>query len=829
MKERVAIVLGTYNRLTNLRGAVESARRAVGDLKYEIIVSDGGSTDGSREWLAAQEDVVLFGQRGPLTGAVRAFNLGFGYAVDNAFDYVFHFNDDAEIVEHGIPAIRRAAELMLEDSTIGEVAFQFDLRGSYAFEQVHGKIYGNFGLIRTIAGIEVAKAQGDTNGRLWWNPIYRTYGADTEFGCFLWKLGWRIHQGIGLCVHDLNTQDALRAVNEANNPSRTDSKLFWSRWQNAGSLNSVKKNVNWIGAKIHLGCGTKKLRGWINVDALNCPAADVVMDFCDGMKTVPSGVVDTIYWSHGPEHVYPDRLPELMSNLRRILRPGGKLIVATIDLKGIYENRFLSSNNGSSWQSALYGETDSIDPIWAAHRQAFTHESLTTMLTKAGFADVRQWNHVENKEIADLKDYAVTCKLVTVCLCGIAPGAVAVEDGSELPETTVSVPEHAPVSVPSKKLYVTSAEVVRGGWLPGIAIVPEPGKLPPAMSVSRAERVLHVALRTPQERQPGLERALRSISSSYAEVEWVSQERAAPKLILDQARALKPTVVFMQLQRRTMITNDIIGQLRAVCDTDCVIINWDGDQHHEPCSAERKWFVELGQVCDTSLVVNTDHPATYAALGIKNPGYLQIGIDDEIYCYSPLDESSSNQASSPVAMLASNYDRIPSYNRRLTVATNLQAKLGSKFNVYGSGWDKKSWPKSGNPMVNQHKEAEIHSAAKASLSISIRNDLSRYTSDRLFRALASGACVVAERFPDMEGLGLSSDNCITWDSDPGRKGIVDVESMIRILADVSSKMSKEEYFRMRSNAANVGRTLHSWNSRMGDLLEIVRVVRSRKL
>jgi glycosyltransferase involved in cell wall biosynthesis len=234
---RVAVVLGTYNRFDILRRLVNSVRERSGTAQDFIIV-DGGSTDGSREWLAAQSDVILIGQRGDLTGAVRAFNLGFGYAVDHAYDMIVHLNDDAELVTDG--AFAAAAEILECDPSVGEVAFEFDLRGPYGFDSLNGgNIYANYGMIRRQAGMEVARRQGDPSGRKFWNSIYRTYGADSEFGCQLLRLGWKVYPGVGLRIHDLNTKDELRRSNTAKvaNTSHThdtlDAATFWGRWRDA--------------------------------------------------------------------------------------------------------------------------------------------------------------------------------------------------------------------------------------------------------------------------------------------------------------------------------------------------------------------------------------------------------------------------------------------------------------------------------------------------------------------------------------------------------------------------------------------------------------------
>lgn len=55
----VAIVIPNYNRFATLRGCIESIRSTAGHDDYTIIVVDGGSTDGGREWLDEQDDVTV--------------------------------------------------------------------------------------------------------------------------------------------------------------------------------------------------------------------------------------------------------------------------------------------------------------------------------------------------------------------------------------------------------------------------------------------------------------------------------------------------------------------------------------------------------------------------------------------------------------------------------------------------------------------------------------------------------------------------------------------------------------------------------------------------
>lgn len=416
--KNVAVVFGTYQRYSLLVRAVESVRRNAGCSVCFVIV-DGGSEDESRPWLANQPDVVLIGQRGPLSGATRAFNKGFGYCVDEGFDYVVHLNDDCELLTDG--AIAAAVEMMEGDCTIGGVAFEFDLRPGQKFEYVHGRVYSNFGVIRATAGIAAAVAQGDPSGKKWWSERYRTYGADCEFSCWIWRLGWRIIEGSGLCVHDCNHQDALRKANLADVPDRPDSRLFWSRWSDPASIEPFRNasEMKWQGAKLHLGCGDKRLPGWVNMDGRPTPAADIVGDAFAILRSIPQGSLQWIYASHFIEHVHPDKLPELFVLMHSALAPGGKLSVVTIDLGGIYQNRYMSNRNGANWNSALYGETNSTDHPYAAHRQCFDYGSLSRLFDETGFASVRSWQPEEYAEIAALNDYGVSCRLVSCFAEGV--------------------------------------------------------------------------------------------------------------------------------------------------------------------------------------------------------------------------------------------------------------------------------------------------------------------------------------------------------------------------------------------------------------------------
>ncbi len=152
-KIKVSIVIPTYNRLARLCRCIAKVRANV-KLPYEIVVVDGGSTDGTRAYLAGDggAHVILEPER---EGAVRAFNKGFKAAKGH---YVMWLNDDA----HPLPGSVEAAVAMIERcDDVGMVAFYHDWSRErnvldsverdgrrYSIYNVRGYPYANFGLIR---------------------------------------------------------------------------------------------------------------------------------------------------------------------------------------------------------------------------------------------------------------------------------------------------------------------------------------------------------------------------------------------------------------------------------------------------------------------------------------------------------------------------------------------------------------------------------------------------------------------------------------------------------------------------------------------------------
>ena len=191
-KIQVSVVLGSYNRLNFINLTVDSIRKELQDLSHEIIVVDGGSTDGTLQWIMDQKDIITILQhnRGQWMGK-NIERRSWGYFMNLAFKcaqgkYVCMLSDDCLVVPNAIiNGIKLFDQQLEEGRKIGAMAFYW--RDWSAQSKYHvgctlgNKMYVNHGLYLNQALKDVDYIDED---------LFFFYNGDGDLCLKMWQAGY---------------------------------------------------------------------------------------------------------------------------------------------------------------------------------------------------------------------------------------------------------------------------------------------------------------------------------------------------------------------------------------------------------------------------------------------------------------------------------------------------------------------------------------------------------------------------------------------------------------------------------------------------------------
>ena len=185
--------------------------------------------------------------------------------------------------------------------------------------------------------------------------------------------------------------------------------------------------------KLHLGCGTVYLKGYVNIDGApnytsdDCPSeilewnatefdkyykqdfgtlpGYVVADLEHDLRKrlpFPNGFVDEVVMYQVLEHVPSYEVGRLLSDIARVLQIGGAFIVSVPDIRGSAELLVdAETDEEEDWAIRLIHGTQRNQ--WSHHYCGYTARTLKTLLAGHGFGGFEDMPNINCYPVVHLK------------------------------------------------------------------------------------------------------------------------------------------------------------------------------------------------------------------------------------------------------------------------------------------------------------------------------------------------------------------------------------------------------------------------------------------
>lgn len=372
---KYSVVIPTYNHCDDLlRPCIESINKYSTIDNLEVIVVANGCTDGTREYVEGLGSWVKLIWVDEAIGYTKATNLGIKAA---GGEYVILLNNDTELLPQERDTWLKMLNQPFSDSSVG-------LTGPL---QLYDNYAGSNALI--FFCVMVRRSLFEKIGIL--DEIFTPGGGeDIDFTVRAKLAGYS-----AVCISETKYSPEA-GTNVGQFPIwHKDNRTFrdieeYGKYivKRNGLINCKRFNKD---IKLNLGSGGIDYPGYLSVDLYDQRALihmDITkLDFDDGS-------VSEILASHVFEHLNPYHALDILKDWRRVLKPGGKLVMEMPDLEKLCA-RFAAADNGTRYGIAnvIYGSVNTTgvggpDNITSPHLFGWWPQSLWDHLTNAGFTDI---------------------------------------------------------------------------------------------------------------------------------------------------------------------------------------------------------------------------------------------------------------------------------------------------------------------------------------------------------------------------------------------------------------------------------------------------------
>jgi len=142
--------------------------------------------------------------------------------------------------------------------------------------------------------------------------------------------------------------------------------------------------------KLNLCCGADIRLDYINIDVRKTHPKVLVMDLEKELLTpFPDNSVDEIIARDCIEHISWRRVEDLLRDIYRVLKPGGKIFIQVPDLEAIAKKTFFNPDycffELCGWKAISFWVYGAQDYGENAHKAGFTIPTLKKLLESIGF------------------------------------------------------------------------------------------------------------------------------------------------------------------------------------------------------------------------------------------------------------------------------------------------------------------------------------------------------------------------------------------------------------------------------------------------------------
>lgn len=399
IKPKYSIVIPSYNHLEDaLKPCIQSIIKFTDLSICEVIVVANGCVDGTKDYLATlpPEYFKTIWLDAP-SGYTHSTNEGIKVAQG---EYVILLNNDTVLLEQPTNEWLNLLEGPFKSDPL--IAITGPLKNYcphsgrnfiiFFCAMIKRETFAEFGLLDEI-----------------YNP---GFGEDTEFSILVQEAGYKIAQ-VPIddpLVADMNKEKivgffpiyhfgeaTLGKLPGGDDLLNRNRKILENRWKDKKPTYNVVPQLHDMSGqakkeeptdpyahlmKLNLGCGDTILDGYLNADLYN-PKAQVKADATK--LPFPDNRFEEVFACHIFEHLNPYKVAEILSEWKRVIKPGGMLILEMPDILEICKNFEKADKEGRyRLLNCIYGTTQMEHP----HVFGWYPEILNDHLIYAGYQNI---------------------------------------------------------------------------------------------------------------------------------------------------------------------------------------------------------------------------------------------------------------------------------------------------------------------------------------------------------------------------------------------------------------------------------------------------------